>query len=72
MTAADEVRKERRRASNRKAAKKCRIRKLGEQKQLQQVSVLGTWLIFPWAKWPPFRRRYFQMHFREWKFLYFY
>ena len=21
----------------------------------------------PWTKWPPFRRRYFQMHFREWK-----
>ena len=25
----------------------------------------------PWTKWPPFRRRYFQMHFPEWKFLYF-
>ena len=23
----------------------------------------------PWTKWPPFRRRYFQMHFREWKVL---
>ena len=22
----------------------------------------------PWAKWPPFRRRHFQMHFREWNF----
>ena len=21
----------------------------------------------PWTKWPPFRRRYFQMYFREWK-----
>ena len=21
----------------------------------------------PWPKWPPFHRRYFQMHFREWK-----
>ena len=21
----------------------------------------------PWTKWLPFRRRYFQMHFREWK-----
>ena len=21
----------------------------------------------PWTKWPPFRRWYFQMHFREWK-----
>ena len=26
-------------------------------------------LISPWTKWPPFRRRYFQMHFREWKVL---
>ena len=23
----------------------------------------------PWTRWPPFRRRYFQMHFREWKVL---
>ena len=23
---------------------------------------------FPLKKWPPFRRRYFQMHFHEWKF----
>ena len=27
--------------------------------------------ICPWTKWPPFRRRHFQMHFREWKSLYF-
>ena len=26
----------------------------------------------PWTKWLPFRRRYFQMHFREWKVLFFY
>ena len=25
----------------------------------------------PPTRWPPFRRRYFQTHFREWKFLYF-
>ena len=25
----------------------------------------------PWTKWLPFRNRYFQMHFREWKVLYF-
>ena len=25
----------------------------------------------PWRKWPPFCRRYFRMHFREWKILYF-
>ena len=24
-----------------------------------------------WTKWPPFHRRYFHMHFREWKVLYF-
>ena len=29
------------------------------------------WLISPWTKWPPIRRPYFQMHFREWKVLYF-
>ena len=28
-------------------------------------------LTHPCAKWPPFRRRYFQMRFREWKVLYF-
>ena len=27
--------------------------------------------LFLWTKWPRFRRRYFQMHFREWKVLYF-
>ena len=25
----------------------------------------------PWTKWPPFRRRHRQMHFREWKLVYF-
>ena len=30
-----------------------------------------SWLISPWTKCPPFRRRYFQMHFHEWKVLYF-
>ena len=25
----------------------------------------------PWTKWPPFRRRHFQIHFCEWKVLYF-
>ena len=25
----------------------------------------------PWTKWPPFHRQYFQMHFHEWKLLYF-
>ena len=27
------------------------------------ICITGTWLIFPWTKWPLFRRRYFQMHF---------
>ena len=32
-----------------------------------------TWVnsSLPWAKWPPFRRRYIRMHFREWKVVYF-
>ena len=29
----------------------------------------GRFVISPWTKWPPFRRRYFQMHFCEWKVL---
>ena len=38
------------------------------------ISVSGpvNQLISPGLKWPPFRRRYFQVHFREWKILYFY
>ena len=28
-------------------------------------------LISPWTKWPKLRRRHFQMHFHEWKVLYF-
>ena len=28
-------------------------------------------LISPWTKWPPFRRRYFQVHSCEWKVSYF-
>ena len=28
-------------------------------------------LISPWTKWPSFCRRYFHMHFREWKVWYF-
>ena len=33
--------------------------------------ILVCQLIFPWTKWPPLRRRHFQMHFREWKVVYF-
>ena len=29
----------------------------------------GRFVISPWTKWPPFRRRYFQMHSCEWKVL---
>ena len=28
--------------------------------------LMGCWLISPCKKWPPFRKRYFQRHFREW------
>ena len=30
-----------------------------------------SWIISPWTKWLPFLGRHFQMHFREWKILYF-
>ena len=33
--------------------------------------VIPPKFISPWTKWPPFRRRYFQMHFPDWKVLYF-
>ena len=33
--------------------------------------VFWYWLVSRWTKWSPFRRRFFQMHIREWKFLYF-
>ena len=32
---------------------------------------ITLYLISPCTKWPPFRRRYFQTRFREWKVLYF-
>ena len=35
-----------------------------------QVSELLLQLISLWTKWPPFRRWFFQTHFREWKILY--
>ena len=31
----------------------------------------STHLPLDWTKWPPFHRRYFQMHFREWTFFIF-
>ena len=45
----------------------------GESSRCYQGSVLYwlNWLILPWTKWPSFCRRYFHMHFCEWKFLYF-
>ena len=37
---------------------------------LQHVSLLTTtWLISPWTKWPPFRGRFFQMHFLQWTWI---
>ena len=44
----------------------------GTNKCLHGVGVLKFWgyqLISPWPKWPPFRRRYFNMQFHEWKIL---
>ena len=39
--------------------------------QFDLVRRKDTVIISPWTKWPPFRRRYFHMHFLEWKYLYF-
>ena len=36
-----------------------------------RLALCGLYLIFPWTKWLPFRRQYFEMHFREWKVSYF-
>ena len=41
----------------------------GNNFHMKPAMVLLTHL--PWTKWSPFRRRYFQVHFREWKVLYF-
>ena len=35
------------------------------------ITIVYALIHLPRTKWPPFRRRYFQMHFREWKVLYF-
>ena len=49
------------------------VTKLGKQwntiRWLKEVH--GLWLIFTWTKWPRFRRRCIQMHFRDRKVLYF-
>ena len=34
---------------------------------LSVFSFFTSLTCLPWTKWPPFRRRYLQMHFREWK-----
>ena len=39
---------------------------------LMKASIPLGLLISPWRKWPLFRRQHFQMHFHEWKVLYFY
>ena len=43
-----------------------------ELKIIWLVSLRTSLTHLPCRKWPPFRRRYFQMHFREWKILYSY
>ena len=43
---------------------------IGWKHRLQKPSAKLLTLIFPWTKWPPFRRRCFQMHFREWSFVF--
>ena len=45
---------------------------LSVAKNLQETFPRGGPLThLPWTKWPPLCRRYIQMHFREWKVLYF-
>ena len=36
---------------------------------MHNICISECWTRLPWTKWPPFRRRYFQIHFREWKCL---
>ena len=40
-------------------------------KSCENESWISSHLTHPPLNWPKFRRRYFHMHFREWKFLYF-
>ena len=65
-----------------RAAQTVRVRTHAERLHDARVLSLwniGTWRLrvasqlthLPWAKWPLFRRRYFQMHFHKWKVLYF-
>ena len=43
------------------------LNKLYEIASIPDVTLGNFWLISPWTKWPPFRRRYFQMHVRVWR-----
>ena len=44
-------------------------------RRISAMPVKHSWSLWltqlPWTKWPPFHSRYIQMHFREWKVLYF-
>ena len=35
------------------------------------IASLVAWTHRHWKRWPPYRRKHFQMHFLEWKILYF-
>ena len=37
-----------------------------------KMGQIKYYLISPWTKWPPFHRWHFQVHFYEWKFVYFF
>ena len=50
------------------------VKSMSNQDQTVGILYLGqhsTFKISPSTKWPPFRRRHFQMHYRERKVLYF-
>ena len=46
------------------------LRQLALQRHMQHLQLLYVLTHLPCTKWPPFRRRYFKMHFHEWKVLY--
>ena len=42
-----------------------------DNKWHHEISLVSELTHLHWTKWSPFRRRYFQMHFRYWKSFYF-
>ena len=47
------------------------IGRLNKTDPLMKLFTVYIQLISSWTKWPSFRRRYIQMHFRAWNILYF-